>query len=159
MSIRHLRLGALNEAHQLPQIQFLQTSKSSLIPSYLPISSQTWRNVKSSFLISSHLWSQSINSFFTPSTTANITYHSVLFFFGCATQLGGFLFPDQRLNPCPPAVEVWSLNHWTARELPPLQSWIIIIFSILVLFDLNLVCILLPSYYSLKNCSHWISIL
>ena len=25
--------------------------------------------------------------------------------------------PDQRLNPCPPAVEVRSLNHWTSREV------------------------------------------
>ena len=109
------------------------------------------------FLMSSHLRSQSINSFLFPLPRANIACHLVLFLFGCGTQLGGFLFPDQRLNRCPPAVEVWSLHHWTARELPPLQSWIIIIFSTLVLFDLNLVCILLPSYYSLKNSSHWIS--
>ena len=29
------------------------------------------------------------------------------------------LVPDQGLNPCvPPAVEVQSLDHWTAREVP-----------------------------------------
>ena len=27
-------------------------------------------------------------------------------------------FPDQGLNPCPPAVETWSLNYWTTKEVP-----------------------------------------
>ena len=30
----------------------------------------------------------------------------------------GILFPRPGIEPVPPAVEVWSLNHWTAREVP-----------------------------------------
>ena len=29
-------------------------------------------------------------------------------------------FPDQGLNPDPPALGMWSLNHWTAGEVPQL---------------------------------------
>ena len=28
----------------------------------------------------------------------------------------GSQFPNQGVNPCPPALEVQTLNHWTARE-------------------------------------------
>ena len=35
-----------------------------------------------------------------------------------ATWHVGSLFPKQGLNPHPPALEVWRLNHWTAREVP-----------------------------------------
>ena len=28
------------------------------------------------------------------------------------------LVPQPGIEPVPPAVEVWSLNHWTAREIP-----------------------------------------
>ena len=27
------------------------------------------------------------------------------------------------IEPVPPTVEVWSLNHWTAREIPSLDPW------------------------------------
>ena len=27
------------------------------------------------------------------------------------------------IEPMPPAMEVWSLNHWTAREVPLLLQW------------------------------------
>ena len=30
----------------------------------------------------------------------------------------GLLVPQTGIKPVPPAVEVWSLNHWTAREVP-----------------------------------------
>ena len=26
--------------------------------------------------------------------------------------------PQPRIEPMPPAVEAWSLNHWTTREVP-----------------------------------------
>ena len=35
----------------------------------------------------------------------------------------GILVLDQRSNLCPPAVEVWSLNYWTAREVPLLAPY------------------------------------
>ena len=43
----------------------------------------------------------------------------------------GILVPWPRIEPVPPALEVWSLNHWTAREVPevtlyppsPLSIW------------------------------------
>ena len=37
---------------------------------------------------------------------------------GCAMQYVGSQFSDKGLTSCPPEVEVWSLNHWTAREVP-----------------------------------------
>ena len=39
------------------------------------------------------------------------------FFFGCTVQLSGFssLSRGSARNP---SVEVWGLNHWTAREFP-----------------------------------------
>ena len=30
----------------------------------------------------------------------------------------GILVPQPGIEPVPPAVEVWSLNHWTIREVP-----------------------------------------
>ena len=32
------------------------------------------------------------------------------------------LVPRPGIKPVPPAVETWSLNHWTAREVPPYCS-------------------------------------
>ncbi|XP_028333156.1 olfactory receptor 10V1-like [Physeter macrocephalus] len=32
----------------------------------------------------------------------------------------GVLFPQSRIEPAPPAVEAWSLNRWTTREVPTL---------------------------------------
>nr|XP_058925117.1 olfactory receptor 10V1-like [Kogia breviceps] len=32
----------------------------------------------------------------------------------------GVLFPQPRIEPAPPAVEAWSLNRWTTREVPTL---------------------------------------
>ena len=31
----------------------------------------------------------------------------------------GIFFPDQGLNPGPPALGVWRLSHWTTRKVPP----------------------------------------
>ena len=41
-----------------------------------------------------------------------------LFIFGCTTGHAGILFPRPGIEPIPPAVEAWSLNHCTAREVP-----------------------------------------
>ena len=30
----------------------------------------------------------------------------------------GSYFPEPGIKPAPPAVEAWTLNHWTAREVP-----------------------------------------
>ena len=30
----------------------------------------------------------------------------------------GILVPQPGIKPAPPALEVWSLNHWTTREVP-----------------------------------------
>ena len=30
----------------------------------------------------------------------------------------GILVPQPGMEPMPPTVEAWSLNHWTAREFP-----------------------------------------
>ena len=44
------------------------------------------------------------------------------FFFGCTTACGSSV-PQPRIEPVPPALEAWSLNHWTARETPKAGSW------------------------------------
>jgi hypothetical protein len=33
------------------------------------------------------------------------------------------LVPRPGMEPMPPALGVWSLNHWTTREVPILTSW------------------------------------
>ena len=30
----------------------------------------------------------------------------------------GILVPQPGIEPVPPALEAWILNHWTAREVP-----------------------------------------
>ena len=40
------------------------------------------------------------------------------FFFWPHCTAGGILVPRPGIEPVPPAVEAWSPNHWTARELP-----------------------------------------
>ena len=42
-----------------------------------------------------------------------------IFFFFLATPLEacGILFPWPKIKPAPPALEAWSLNHWSAREV------------------------------------------
>ena len=30
----------------------------------------------------------------------------------------GILVPQPGIEPMPPVVEAWGLNHWTAREVP-----------------------------------------
>ena len=39
-------------------------------------------------------------------------------FFGCAAQASRILVLQSQIEPVAPAVEVWSLNHWTTREAP-----------------------------------------
>ena len=40
---------------------------------------------------------------------------------GSSVAAHGSQFPNQRLNPCPHTA-VWSLNHWSSREVPALSS-------------------------------------
>ena len=42
---------------------------------------------------------------------------SVFIFFGCHVAFG-MTVPWPGIEPVPPAVEAWSFNHWTAREVP-----------------------------------------
>ena len=41
---------------------------------------------------------------------------SFSYFFDCVTC--GILVPQSRIKPAPPALEAWSVNHWTATEGP-----------------------------------------
>ena len=40
------------------------------------------------------------------------------YFFWLRPVACGILVPQPGTEPMPPAVEAWSLNHWTAREVP-----------------------------------------
>ena len=44
--------------------------------------------------------------------------HTSLLFWPCRAARG-ILVLRPRIEPAPPAVEVQSLNHWTAREVTP----------------------------------------
>ena len=44
--------------------------------------------------------------------------YSQYLFFGRTPQHTGILVPWTGIEPGPPAVEAWSLNHWTARQGP-----------------------------------------
>ena len=53
-------------------------------------------------------------------TTHN--FLSFFFFFGCAAACR-ILVPQPGIEPVPPAVEAWSPNHWTTREVPIQRSY------------------------------------
>ena len=46
-----------------------------------------------------------------------------LFLFWPHSAACGILVPKPGIEPAPPAVEAWSLNHWTAREVSFLPSF------------------------------------
>ena len=46
------------------------------------------------------------------------TYIFFFFFFCPHCEAYGILVPQPEIEPAPPAVEVWSLNHCTSREVP-----------------------------------------
>ena len=50
--------------------------------------------------------------FFLPS------YHLVYFMFWPHMQHVGILVSPSGMEPMPPALEAWSLTHWTTREVP-----------------------------------------
>ena len=50
----------------------------------------------------------------------------VLFFFWQSREACGILVPRPGIQPVPPAVEAWSLNHWTTREVPTLSNFYLI---------------------------------
>ena len=57
--------------------------------------------------------------FFFWESSGLILFHFILFhFFGRAC---GILVPWPGIEPASPALEAWSLNHWTAREVPVLS--------------------------------------
>ena len=41
-----------------------------------------------------------------------------LFIFCLRCRACGTLVPQPGIEPVPPALQAWSLNHWTAREVP-----------------------------------------
>ena len=67
-----------------------------------------------------------LNGLSDPSWAALFT-HSPLHFFFFFCGLGvvcGFFVPQLWIESGPSAVKVWSPNHWTAREFPPLHFYI-----------------------------------
>ena len=49
-------------------------------------------------------------------------YYFLFFFFWPHCVACGILVPRPGIKPTSPAVEAWSLNHWTAREILHLDS-------------------------------------
>ena len=54
------------------------------------------------------------------SLSSLLYFYLFIYFWPCHTACGmrGILVPRLGIEPAPPAVEGWSLNHWTAREVP-----------------------------------------
>ena len=48
-------------------------------------------------------------------------FHVFLFFLFFGPIACGILVPQPRIEPTPPALEVWSINHWTPREVSPVH--------------------------------------
>ena len=46
------------------------------------------------------------------------TFHGRSLFLGCIVQHVGVLIPQPGMEPVSAALEVQSLSHWTAREVP-----------------------------------------
>ena len=46
----------------------------------------------------------------------------IFIYFCHTTQYVGSYFSDQRLNFCPPALEVWRLNCRTTKEAPKIKT-------------------------------------
>ena len=55
---------------------------------------------------------------YTHTHTHTYIYIYIYFFFFSCTVVCGILVPWPGIRPVPPALEAWSLNHWTAREVP-----------------------------------------
>ena len=56
----------------------------------------------------------------------NVVVFIIIFFrfsWLCHTACG-ILVPQPGIEPAPPAVEVWTFNHWTAREVPLPTSYL-----------------------------------
>ena len=47
---------------------------------------------------------------------------SLFIFFWLHHKACGILVPHPRIEPKPPAVEVWSPNHWTTKEVTAFLS-------------------------------------
>ena len=53
-------------------------------------------------------------------------YTIYLFIFWLCRAACGILVPQPEVKPATPAVEAWSLNHWTTREVPCFDIYIYI---------------------------------
>ena len=50
-------------------------------------------------------------------------YFNFFFFFWSHCTVCGILVPQSGIEPLPPALEAWSLNHWTVRKVPILELY------------------------------------
>ena len=73
---------------------------------------------------------KSDHSIYPPSLPQMSSFPSLLFYYyyyflikkNCLATLHGMwiLVPGPGIEPAPPALEAWSVNQWTAREVPPI---------------------------------------
>ena len=58
--------------------------------------------------------------YFTCKEKGSLAFTLVLasFFFWLHREACGALVPQPGMEPMPPALAVWSLNHWATREVP-----------------------------------------
>ena len=71
-------------------------------------------------------------------------------FFPCTARLVGSQFPDQGQNPRPTMVERVESDHWTAREVPPRQSFLKNIFKIHLFLAVVGLCCCIRAFLQLQ---------
>ena len=48
----------------------------------------------------------------------NTSTDHFIYFFGHCVRHVGILVPQPGIEPIPPEMEMWHLNHWTTRDVP-----------------------------------------
>ena len=81
-----------------------------------------WLHLKHKITLSLKLYSFGfwVNSFLEllESVVSSLSFHLFFFFNWLCHVACGILVPWPGIEPMPPAMEAWNLNHWTIREVP-----------------------------------------
>ena len=76
---------------------------------------------------------------------STLTLFCFVFWPCCTAQ--GISAPEPRMEPLLPEVEAWSLNHWTVREVPQINSNFISVIQSFITMSSGSYC-----YYIEINC-------
>ena len=97
----------------------------SLRPSSMspPLNSKTsWSNIHDMSVSTMTHWllPSEFSQFIHQNTLSSLSSFFIYLFIWPLHAAYGILIPRPEIEPVSPALEVWNLNHWTAREVPVL---------------------------------------